>query len=124
MPPRVQVDGIVRPDIEITIIPSEGATLYRVYKRRTDDAYWESDVEYAFAPVDVPAGTGQVTRSTGSPETTVNFMPEGIVMVRPRLRGDDWIIGVSAVSADGSESPVSSGVPGGEFYPLPVDNEE
>ena len=124
MPPRVQVDGIVRPDIEITIAPSEGAALYRVYKRRTDDAYWESDVEYAFAPVEIPEGTPNVIRSTGSPETTVEFTRDDITMVRPRLRGDDWIIGVSAVSADGAESPVSSGVPGGEFYPLPVDNEE
>ena len=34
------------------------------------------------------------------------------------LRGDDWILGVSAIAADGSESPVSSAVPGGQFAPL------
>ena len=32
------------------------------------------------------------------------------------VRGDDWFFGMSAVAADGSESPISSGIPGGSFY--------
>ena len=35
-----------------------------------------------------------------------------------RVRGDDWIFGVSAKAADGSESPIASAVPGGAFLPL------
>jgi hypothetical protein len=33
------------------------------------------------------------------------------------VRVDDWIFGVSAVSADGYETPVASAVPGGAFRP-------
>ena len=39
-------------------------------------------------------------------------------MVLTPDRGDDWIFGISAVAADGSESPVASAVPGGDFHPL------
>ena len=35
------------------------------------------------------------------------------------VRGDDWIFGVSACSADGVCSPVASAVPAGAFAPLP-----
>ena len=33
------------------------------------------------------------------------------------IRVDDWVFGVSSVSADGYESPVASAVPGGAFKP-------
>jgi len=33
------------------------------------------------------------------------------------IRVDDWVFGVSSVSADGYESPVASAVPGGAFRP-------
>ena len=33
------------------------------------------------------------------------------------IRVDDWVFGVSSVSADGFESPVASAVPGGAFKP-------
>jgi hypothetical protein len=35
----------------------------------------------------------------------------------PHVRVDDFVFGVSSVSADGSESPVASAVPGGAFRP-------
>ena len=35
----------------------------------------------------------------------------------PSIRVDDWVFGVSSVSADGYESPVASAVPGGAFRP-------
>ena len=38
-----------------------------------------------------------------------------------RVRADDWLFGVSATSADGTESPVASAVPGGGFAPLVKD---
>ena len=34
-----------------------------------------------------------------------------------RVRVDDYVLGVSAVAADGTESPVASAVPGGAFGP-------
>ena len=33
------------------------------------------------------------------------------------IRVDDWVFGVSSVSKDGFESPVTSAVPGGAFKP-------
>ena len=37
--------------------------------------------------------------------------------VLPHVRVDDFVFGVSSVSADGYESPVASAVPGGAFRP-------
>ena len=34
------------------------------------------------------------------------------------VRADDWMFGVSAIAADGTESPVASAVPGGAFAPI------
>ncbi|MCX7283642.1 MAG: hypothetical protein NTX28_06285 [Novosphingobium sp.] len=36
----------------------------------------------------------------------------------PGVRADDWLFGVNAIAADGSESPLASAVPGGQFAPL------
>ncbi len=41
-------------------------------------------------------------------------MPDGVLK---GIRVDDWVFGVSSVSADGYESPVASAVPGGAFKP-------
>ena len=106
MPPRVIANGIVRPDVEIIIQPSAGAVSYNIYRRATDARDWE-------------------WRSNVRPED----MPEGerdgpIDVILSPDRGDDWIFGISAVAADGSESPVASAVPGGDFYPLEVDSED
>jgi hypothetical protein len=38
-------------------------------------------------------------------------------VVLPGVRVDDWVFGVSALAADGSESPVAAAVPGGAFKP-------
>ena len=73
-------------DVAWTAVP--GAARYKVWRRRTDAAAWE------------PAPIAQTT------ETRAHL---------PGLRGDDWFLGVSAVSADGSESPIASAVPGGGF---------
>ena len=47
----------------------------------------------------------------------------GHTCVLKGIRVDDWVFGVSSVSADGYESPVASAVPGGAFKPYvaPVD---
>ena len=101
MPPVVQADGIVRPDVRLEWEPVAGAVRYNVWRRRTDDRdwSWRADVR------DDPAA--DINSIVLSPD-----------------RGDDWIFGVSAISATGAESPVSSAVPGGQFYPLPVDSAE
>ena len=106
MPPRVTIDGIVRPDVAIGIEPVDGAESYNIYSRRTDARDWE--LRSSAKASDRPAGE----------EATP------IEIVLSPDRGDDWIFGVSSVAADGTESPVASAVPGGDFYPLPVDNEE
>lgn len=90
MPPRVTADAAVRPDTLVEWQESDGAARYGLFRRRTDDAAWERVRE-------VPAGTTSDTLE---------------------LRGDDWIVGVSAIAASGAESPVAAAVPGGAFYPL------
>lgn len=100
MPPRVEIDGIVRPDIALEIEQVPGGASYNVYRRATDARDWEWRT--SVSPQDLPAD-----RRDGPID--VVLYPE---------RGDDWIIGVSAVAEDGAESPVASAVPGGDFYPL------
>jgi hypothetical protein len=70
--------------------PVPGAARYIVWQRRTDSPGWERKL------------------AEGVTETHQRF--EGV-------RGDDWFFGVSAVSADGAESPIASAVPGGAFVP-------
>ena len=73
-------------DVAWTAVP--GAVGYKVWRRRTDQSAWE---------------TRPIARTS---EARANL---------PGLRGDDWFLGVSAIAADGSESPIASAVPGGGF---------
>ena len=99
MPPVVQSDGIVRPDVLLEWEPVAGAVRYNVWRRRTDERDWH---------------LRQTLRADAAADlNSIVLAPD---------RGDDWIFGVSSVAADGAESPVSSAVPGGQFYPLPVDS--
>ena len=95
MPPEVQIDGVVRTDVLLEWLPVPGAVAYHIWRRATDARDWEMRMHL---PADEAADLNSVT-----------LEPD---------RGDDWIFGVSAIAADGSESPVSSAVPGGEFRPL------
>ena len=127
MPPKVTAEAAVRTDTALAWSASMGAKEFYVYRRRTDAPNWEAK------PVLVTSAS-----YGGSPSTTGELNASSIYGARHRpaegelpyfasltaQRGDDWIFGISAVAADGTESPVSSAVPGGEFYPLPVDNEE
>ncbi|MGB3798128.1 MAG: M28 family peptidase [Alteraurantiacibacter sp.] len=101
MPPVVQSDGIVRPDVLLEWEPVAGAVRYNIWRRRTDEVDWS-------------------IRSTLRADAAADLNS----MVLAPDRGDDWIFGVSSVAADGAESPVSSAVPGGQFYPLPIDSAE
>lgn len=92
MPPKPTADAAVKTWTDVTWQAVPGAIAYNVWKRRTDASVWESEAAVS-----------------GTPSTSARL--DG-------LRGDDWIIGVSALAADGSESPVAAAVPGGGFAPL------
>ncbi|WP_202408159.1 M28 family metallopeptidase [Novosphingobium silvae] len=90
LPPTPTADSAVKTWTDVSWKPVAGATRYRVWKRRTDAAAWETQ------PIET------------TPETSVRL--DG-------LRGDDWLIGVSA-EASGASSPIASAVPGGAFAPI------
>lgn len=93
MPPVAKADSAVKTSTDVSWTPVSGAVAYSVWRRRTDSPSWEA----------VPAAA----RTT---KTSVALKG---------LRGDDWILGVSSIAADGSESPISAAVPAGAFLPLP-----
>ncbi|NYH94240.1 M20/M25/M40 family metallo-hydrolase [Novosphingobium marinum] len=94
LPPVASADGAVKTFTDVSWLPVDGAAGYAVWRRRTDARDWERIAE---------AKAGQ---------TAVRL--DGV-------RGDDWLFGVSAIGADGSESPVASAVPGGAFYKSDAD---
>ncbi len=91
MPPRTTAEAAVQTFTDVKWATVPGAVGYAVWRRRTDARDWE-------APLIVDAAASSA-RLQG-------------------VRGDDWIFGVSARAADGSESPISSAVPAGAFAPL------
>lgn len=90
MPPKAKVMAAVQTFTDIDWQPVAGAARYTVWQRRTDAPGWDAKPVLSTADTHV--------RLDG-------------------VRGDDWFFGVSAVSADGAESPVASAVPGGAFAP-------
>lgn len=90
MPPAPTMKGAVQTSTDIAWQPVAGAKHYRVWQRRTDAPAWETILQDTL-------------------ETAVHL--EGV-------RADDWMFGVSAIAADGTESPVASAVPGGAFAPI------
>jgi hypothetical protein len=92
MPPAPKVEAALSTDSDITWAAVPGASSYNVWQRRTDAAEWEA------APVS-PGVTGTSVKLKG-------------------VRGDDWLFGVSAVGANGVQSPIAAAVPGGAFAPL------
>ncbi len=92
MPPTATADAAVKTWTDVTWKPVAGAAAYSVWRRRTDAPEWEAQP--------------MIARTT---ETSVKL--DG-------LRGDDWILGVRSIAADGSVSPIAAAVPGGGFTPL------
>ena len=92
MPPESTADAAVKTWTEVTWKPVAGAMAYNVWKRRTDAVEWEAKPTIA-----------------NTTDTAVKLAG---------LRGDDWIMGVSALASDGSESPIAAAVPGGAFLPM------
>lgn len=93
-PPEPKVEGAVSTDTTITWAPIPVASGYNVRWRRTDANQWE------------------VSRLIPASQCAAQCKA-----VLPHVRVDDWVFGVSSVSADGFESPVASAVPGGAFKP-------
>ena len=101
MPPPVTLSATVSTDSTLKWQHSVGASFYRIYRRTTDAPTW-------VRPFDgLMLLSGLAPRKGDEQSRTFKG-----------LRGDDWIFGVSAVSHDGHESPISSAVPGGRFAPL------
>ena len=89
-PPEASVEGAVSTDTRISWKASPRAVRYRISWRPTDAAQW--------------------TNSLLLPGSVRTHVLKGV-------RVDDSIFGVSAIAADGSESPAASAVPGGSFEP-------
>ncbi|WP_340587725.1 M28 family peptidase [Erythrobacter alti] len=111
MPPVVTADGIVRPDTLLSWSGVEGADVYVIRARRTDESDWSQDI-------------GIVNYERPSDQMPITPTSERAHSITVPLRGDDWIFGIQACASGGVCSPVSSAVPGGGFYPLPIDSEE
>lgn len=102
LPPVLKADAAVRNDTLLEWSDAPGAATYVLKARRTNEADWSTDIAIASRETPTPGATGKV-----SPFSHV-----------AKVRGDDWIFGVSACSADGACSPFASAVPGGAFAPL------
>lgn len=110
LPPTAKADAAVRTDTLIEWNGVEGASVYEIHARRTDSSYWGDPI--ALVNYETPAGNRPVTPAA---ERQHSFVA--------KVRGDDWIFGVSACSAHGACSPVSSAVPAGQFGPIPATEE-
>lgn len=112
-PIDVRVEGAVKPNTTLTWPLASGARASNIRWRRTDAAIWEGRQEVR--------QNSDVTR--GPIDLVCDVVVEGRAMCGRELKGvriDDWVFGVSSVSADGYESPVASAVPGGAWKPLPA----
>jgi hypothetical protein len=106
-PPEPRAEGAVSTDTTLWWYPVEGADRFNVYMRRTDESGWQrvpNDISWTpgFHIGEEPDRTGHRTSWSSTLKS---------------IRVDDWVFGVSSVSADGFESPVASAVPGGAFHP-------
>jgi hypothetical protein len=92
----------------LTWEPAKGAAAYIVRWRPTDASNWQHSLR-----VDAKNGleTIEPTAAPAGPRVRQHRA------VLKGVRVDDWVFGVSAVSADGYETPVASAVPGGAFRP-------
>jgi len=111
-PPEPTVEGAVSTDTTLKwhVVPS--ANRYAIRWRRTDGAHWEQQKFVAAKDCDMILVADRPIQ-----QSSLNCVLE-------HVRVDDWVFGVSSVSADGFESPVASAVPGGAFKPYVAPKEE
>ncbi|MCW3798534.1 M28 family peptidase [Sphingomonas sp. BN140010] len=118
-PVNARVEGAVQTFTRALWEESEGSQSYVVRWRRTDASNWTEQVAMPRHRAETSRGPSmcQMLRGDGTPpppQQRVNF---GCQIELRSIRVDDWVFGVSSVSADGWESPVASAVPGGAFKP-------
>ena len=106
MPPEPKAEGAVSTDTTLIWKPVVGAAGYIVRWRPTDAAAWTEAVRVGDPCITLTAARPPLRQG----ETNCSYRLQGV-------RVDDWVFGVSSVSADGYESPVASAVPGGAFRP-------
>jgi hypothetical protein len=110
-PPEPTVEGAVSTDTNVRWPAVANATDYIVRWRRTDASQWENSRRFQTSVVNCAPVAGQrecLLTSDGS---------RSFGVILDGIRVDDWVFGVSSVSADNFESPVASAVPGGAFKP-------
>ena len=115
-PPEPTVEGAVSADTTLRWPQVRGARKYVVRWRPTEGSRWISS-RIAQRPRDCPLGTHGVPGVEYAPEIVAPIVWADCKTTLPHIRVDDWVFGVSSVSADGYESPVASAVPGGAFKP-------
>ena len=115
-PPEAVVEGAVSTNTQARWTQVPGAAAYVVRWRRTDANQWQHSTAISQpSAADQEATVAKLLKA--SPEFT-QIVPAGMHLVIPKTRVDDWVFGVSSVSADGFESPVASALPGGAFKPF------
>ena len=112
LPSEPTIEGAVSTNTTLTWKP-RGAASYRVSWRRTDASNWDHKIIYPFSR----ACTMTSSLHPGDGLSMTESFDGNCKAVLPHVRVDDWVFGVSSVSADGFESPVASAVPGGAFKP-------
>lgn len=118
-PPAPTAEGAVSTDTSIRWNLVSGASEYVVRWRRTDSNHWEHSVRVAAPTLEQQGSVIAESRAQEpDPAGTLSLRHvTGVAHVLPGIRVDDWVFGVSSVSADGYESPIASAVPGGAFRP-------
>lgn len=109
-PPEPSVEGAVSTDTTLAWDPVKGAVSYVVRWRPTDAANWQSSLRVDGGDAATCASRPAVAPASGPATVRCLAVLKGV-------RVDDWVFGVSSVSADGFESPVASAVPGGAYRP-------
>jgi len=120
MPPAPAAKAAVQTFTALSWQEVPGATRYHIYRRATDEGGWPAEPELA-VPADampVAADAASATLVEGANSPVISASGGAFSVELPGVRGDDWVFGVSSVSAEGVESPVASAVPGGAFAPL------
>ncbi|QAY75216.1 M28 family peptidase [Sphingosinicella sp. BN140058] len=108
-PPAPVAEGGVSTNTTLTWEPVKGADAYVIRWRATDEANWSRSLR-----VDPKNGLDLVV---GTNEDKGPAVPARLRAVLKGVRVDDFVFGVSSLTADGHESPVASAVPGGAFRP-------
>ncbi|HUE79014.1 MAG TPA: M20/M25/M40 family metallo-hydrolase [Sphingomicrobium sp.] len=111
-PPEPTVEGAVSTDTTVTWPQGVSAETYVVRWRRTDSNQWQQ-----MRSVSRPNECPLAEHSGGTMPWSSEWTRPPCKAVLKGIRVDDWVFGVSSVSADGYESPVASAVPGGAFKP-------